>query len=323
MANNIFNQMNQELKKKVNEEFDKLDEVGKNYYFKKRKKFIIILNTILALLTFSLSIMLLIFAFIYKTDFYILLIFSIICFSFFATIMIGAIIFINQPKEKFIKEEIKNRLRSEITKKYSNSFFSHNYVIPNFTTTKSINLLTGGFSSQVLLIDDESKQIILKKGSHYSLPIKFSEILNYEIYENDSSVVKGTAGKALVGGLFFGLGGMIVGSSMKRSIQDNCNSLKLIIRINDISQSQISINYFSNVNYSKNSYTYKAIKDNLIEVCSTLEYIMNKKDIKEYTNYYENNITLKQQIKELKEMLDEGLIGQDEYEQKKKQILKL
>ena len=135
--------------------------------------------------------------------------------------------------------------------------------------------------------------------------------------------MKGTAGKALVGGLFFGLGGMIVGSSMKRSIQDNCNSLKLIIRINDISQSQISINYFSNVNYSKNSYTYKAIKDNLIEVCSTLEYIMNKKDIKEYTNYYENNITLKQQIKELKEMLDEGLIGQDEYEQKKKQILKL
>lgn len=40
-------------------------------------------------------------------------------------------------------------------------------------------------------------------------------------------------------------------------------------------------------------------------------------------NDYENNITLKQQIKELKEMLDEGLIGQDEYEQKKKQILKL
>lgn len=323
MADNIFNQMNKELENKVNEDFEKLDEAGKNYYFKKRKKFIIILNTILAILTFSLSIIFLIFAFIYRTDFTILLIFSIVCFAFFATITIGAIIIINQPKDKLIKEEIRNRLRPEIVKKYSNSFSSHNYVIPNFTTTKSINLLTGGFASQVLLIDDESKQIIFKKGSQNSLPIKFSEILNYEIYENDSSVVKGTAGKALVGGLFFGLGGMIVGSSMKKSVQDNCNSLKLIIRINNINQPQILIDYISNVNYSKNSYTYKAMKDNLIEVCSTLEYIINKKDINEYANYNENKISLKQQIEELKEMLDEGLIGQDEYDQIKKQILKL
>ena len=142
-------------------------------------------------------------------------------------------------------------------------------------------------------------------------------------------MVKGRAGSALIGGAFFGLTRLIVGSSMSREIEEKCNQLKLMIRLNDLDRPQIVITYVDNVAWDKTGFTYRVMKENLQQVCSALEYMMNAKTLeqaaakKPVTQIIKEDRSLKEQMQELKEMLDSGLITPEEYEQKKKQLLNL
>lgn len=140
--------------------------------------------------------------------------------------------------------------------------------------------------------------------------------------------MQGRAGSALIGGAFFGLGGLIVGSSMSRNINEKCSQLKLIIRLNDFDCPQIVINYVNNAILDKSDSLYINIKENLQSVCSMLEYMLNEKTLEQSSVVKQEGKTVaiksnKEQLQELKEMLYDGLITQEDFEQKKKQILGL
>ena len=66
-------------------------------------------------------------------------------------------------------------------------------------------------------------------------------------------------------------------------------------------------------------------KANFQECLSTFEFMINSKTMEEIEkiNNSNNEKSNKDKLLELKEMLDEGLITQEEYDQKKKQILGL
>ena len=198
---------------------------------------------------------------------------------------------------------------------------------PNFKVSKEVPILASGWLSAKLLIDYDSKKFIYRKGNNFSQAHKFSDIINYEIYENGKSKVQGRAGSALIGGAFLGLGGLIVGSSMGRSVDSKCNQLELIIRVNNSIMPQIKITFINNLDLDKSSDTYKKTRDNLHLICSELEYMINAKKLEEPTKQTPPptmvNASKKEQLQELKEMLDDGLITQEDYEQKKKQILGL
>ena len=203
-------------------------------------------------------------------------------------------------------------------------------VVPDssFVLNKSIDIIATGWSAAKLLIDNQNKKFIYQKGKKYSKAYNFSDLINYEVYENGKSQVQGRAGSALIGGAFFGLGGAIVGGSRSRSINEKCNQLKLILRVNDFNCPEIVIIYVNNVDVDKNSSIYKNMKNNLQSVCSMLEYMLNEKTLEQSSSvkHTENNsiqASNKEQLQELKEMLDDGLITQEDYEQKKKQILGL
>ncbi len=224
------------------------------------------------------------------------------------------------------KELARLQIEKESVASILNGGINQNYSLDNnFNITKEIKILASGWTSTKLLIDNVNKKFSIQKGSKVSKSYSFSELINYEVYENGTSKVKGTAGKALIGGAFFGLGGMLLGSSMGKSIKEKCNQLKLIIRVNDISNPQIVITYIDNVDLDKSGFTYRNMKENLQEVCSMLEFMINSRTFEETTklNNQDNNKSNKDQILELKEMLDEGLITQEEFDQKKKQILGL
>ena len=99
----------------------------------------------------------------------------------------------------------------------------NNVIDENFTATRTIKILASGWTSTRLLVDNANKKFVLQKGKSFSKAYNFSDLINYEVYENGLSKVKGTAGKALIGGAFFGLGGLIVGSSMSKNIKEKCN----------------------------------------------------------------------------------------------------
>lgn len=194
--------------------------------------------------------------------------------------------------------------------------------------SKSINIETNGKKICRLLFDNENKVFQLQTGETLSKLYKFTDVINYEVYENGASKVSGTAGKALIGGAFFGLGGMIIGSSMGRTLQETCFQLKLIIRLNDIYNPQMEINYINSVGYPKDSTAYQRKIENLQLVCSQLEYMINSKTLEESSKLEQpQNIAVNKDIKNqllvLQEMLKEGLITEEEFEKKKKQILGL
>ncbi len=198
----------------------------------------------------------------------------------------------------------------------------------NFIPSTSLTILASGWSSTKLLINNNTKEFVYQRGKYSSKVYKFSDLINYEVYENGKSRVQGRAGSALIGGAFFGLGGLIIGSSMSRKINEKCNQLKLIIRLNDFNCPQIVITYVDNVDWNKNGSNYRNMKKNLQSVCSMLEFMLNEKTLEQSSTVKQVEKTSeqksqKEQLQELKEMLDDGLITQEDFEQKKKQILGL
>ncbi len=186
--------------------------------------------------------------------------------------------------------------------------------------TDIIPILANKAEPTNLIINKDTQKIVIQQGLWLSKIYNFSEMINYEVYENGISKVRGTAGKTFVGKTFFCQNDLTANNE-----SDKCTELKLAIRISDILNPQIIITYLSNVHYSKSGTKYKKIIKNLQEICSTLEYIINA-NTPEEQNKTTNVVTTKSckiQIKELKEMLDEGLITQEEFEQKKKIILDL
>ena len=255
-------------------------------------------------------------------------IFSLILFFMDVAILLYFIIAYKNRTDRewvvsYAKSKNKNALNIDIA-----LLKQDNAIDRNFTLSKAVDILASGWSASKLLIDYQNKQFIYKKGKTFSKTYKFSDLINYEVYENGHSKVKGRAGSALIGGAFFGLGGLIVGSSMSRNINEKCNQLKLIIRLNDFDCPQIMITYVDNVDWDKNSWTYRNMKENLQSVCSMLEFMLNEKTLEQSSTVKQVEKTSeqksqKEQLQELKEMLDDGLITQEDFEQKKKQILGL
>ena len=203
-----------------------------------------------------------------------------------------------------------------------------NIIDEQFCLSQVVNIMDSGWFHSTLYIDNEHRKFIYRKRKNFSKTYNFADLIDYEVYENGKSQIAGRAGSALIGGALFGLGGAIVGSSMSRNINEKCSQLILILRLNDINCSQITIKYLSSGEIDKDSDMYKRMKTNLQEVCSILEYILKQGKYRQsFTIETKENIveqkTMKHQLQEIKELYDDGLITQEEFEEKKKQILGL
>lgn len=156
---------------------------------------------------------------------------------------------------------------------------------------------------------------------------KFEDLLDYEIVENGQSIIQGKTANTLIGGLLGGGLGALAGASGSRRIDNVCNKLEIKLIINDVTIPSIQLVLLDNET-DKASAKYKARYDKAIEFEAVLKIIMSnahENNILVQTNNdkKENTKTIKTQLQELKEMFDDGLITQEEFEQKKKQILGL
>ena len=190
--------------------------------------------------------------------------------------------------------------------------------------------------TQKIFFDVSNKKFVVQfsyhgigtKNSSETSPIyNFSDIINYEVVENGKKIVQSSAGEALIGGFFFGVTGAIVGGNIKKEINDICTQLQLYIHVNNFDKPQIVLTFIQDTMCEKDSHIYRSAKTNLQAICSQLEYIINAKTLEQSAKFQTPNGTTekspKEQLQELKEMLDSGLITTEDYEQKKKQILGL
>ena len=190
-----------------------------------------------------------------------------------------------------------------------------------FKATKTV----GGW----LQVDENQKKWFIPDGFAGSVKNPrihdFSEITGYELLEDGNTVTKGGLGRAVVGGALFGVGGAIVGgvTGGKKS-KSTCTSMKIKITLNSLSNPTEYINLIA-AETKKTSMIYTTCASQAQEILSILQIIVetNEGNSQVVSGHADNNISGADEIMKYKQLLDNGIISQEEFDAKKKQILGL
>ncbi|MHC1723955.1 MAG: SHOCT domain-containing protein [Aminipila sp.] len=179
-------------------------------------------------------------------------------------------------------------------------------------------------------IDEQNKKwAVLKQkifgGKGAPLHIyNYTDLLSYELIEDDASVTKGGLGMAALGALTFGGAGAIVGSVVggKKS-KKFVNSLKIKITVKDMGTPPIYINFLA-TKTKCDSFIYKTIFESAQKVLAALERIKDQVDSQNsMPTATEDKNNIADEIRKFKELLDEGIISEEEFAAKKQQLLNL
>lgn len=193
----------------------------------------------------------------------------------------------------------------------------NNNRISRFTPT----LKEGGY----IWFDDNNNWFAIPKGTFSakidnSFVFKYNEILDFEVLEDGATITKGGFGKAIVGGAIFGLAGAIAGGTSKKSKQV-CTKLEIKITTKNIDNPVIYITLL-NTEFKKDSFVYKTAYKSVQNILSKFQIIVNQ--LENNSDIEKNeNISVTDEIKKYKELLDMGAISQEEFDEKKKQLLNL
>lgn len=182
--------------------------------------------------------------------------------------------------------------------------------------------------------DDNHKWFVLPKGTlnakiDKSYVFRYDEIIDFEVLEDGTSITKGGLGKALVGGYVFGLAGAIAGGTSKKTKQI-CNKLEVKITTRNQDHPALYIKMLSGET-KKDSWVYKQLSKNVQNILSKFMVIV---DQLEQENQVANQplqgansinpsagVSVADEIKKFKELLDMGAITQEEFDMKKKELL--
>ena len=150
----------------------------------------------------------------------------------------------------------------------------------------------------------------------------FSDIIGYELIEDGNSIVKGTIGRALIGGALFGGVGAIVGSNTgKKKSKATCTKLQIKITLNNMAFPNVFISLIS-TETSKASALYQSAFRTAQDILSILQIICeNNQSHKLSTSQPYDSPT--DEIIKYKQLYDQGIITQDEFDAKKKELLGL
>lgn len=161
--------------------------------------------------------------------------------------------------------------------------------------------------------------IAVKDGMKPNFIFELSELKGYKIFTNQKEVSgKSGIGRAVGGGLLFGPTGAIVGGiTGKKNAETFINQLMLNLEINANGKTAcegIPLILMRKINI--NSSEYRDIESTLSEMVELLDSLLTP-----ISTTNDNDITLKQQLLDLKELLDLDLINQQEFDLEKSKLL--
>lgn len=156
---------------------------------------------------------------------------------------------------------------------------------------------------------------------------KYEDIIDFELIQDGSSIVnKGGLGRAAIGGLLFGGSGAVVGSlTGSRKQTQTCTELRIKITINNTANPIIFIDFIKGVSYKKDSILYRQLAENAETVMSMLQVITSANASASTSKQQANTSTSStaDEIRKYKELLDDGIITKEEFDQKKQQLLNI
>lgn len=189
--------------------------------------------------------------------------------------------------------------------------------IESFNTTKKIGTY--------IEFDDNNKKWLIPDGFNGKKKnpkvYDYTDILEFELLEDGDSITKGGLSRAITGGVLLGgVGAVVGGVTGKKKTKSVVNSLKIKITLNDINNPTIYIPII-NSKIKTSSFIYKTSYSFAQEILSTLSVISENSDIDENVN--NSSYSAADEILKFKNLLDNGVITDDEFNIKKKELLGL
>lgn len=178
--------------------------------------------------------------------------------------------------------------------------------------------------------DNQAKKFLVKSSLAAEYRIyKFADLVDYELSQDGVSTIASRAGDALVGGVLFGATGAVIGAAQSKDIQEYCSSLYIALTLNTTSGFRVQIPFVSG-KISKTSSEYAFAVERAKEMIALLQLIKNSNE----TEQRENRATARKKepgidtaameaIKQYKELLDLGIISQEEFDLKRKELLNI
>lgn len=156
---------------------------------------------------------------------------------------------------------------------------------------------------------------------------KFEDILDFELIQDGSSIInKGGLGRAAVGGLLFGGSGAVVGTlTGSRKQTQTCIELRVKITINNAANPVVFIDFIKGTSIDKDTQMYRQLAECAEAVMSLLQVITNTKSTDQESFRQEQTppVSNADEIRKFKALLDDGIITQEEFDAKKRQLLGL
>lgn len=175
-----------------------------------------------------------------------------------------------------------------------------------FYTDKKGNLMAG------IRIDDVNKQVAFIKNGAVSRTVSYRDVLGYDVSEenNTEQKISGRAGRTIAGGLLFGPIGALAGSASSRKVKNiyTITTCRVTIRLKDISN-------------PAEHYTMSPTIAQ--ELCAVLENILHQSDQESQSPLATvNSADIADKLKQLNILYQENLITEQEYNDKKAELLK-
>lgn len=207
-------------------------------------------------------------------------------------------------------------LRTE-HEQFINATDDYDHILTDFKKNES-----GTFSH--FIFSNKKKQILEKKDLlRDPRVINYSDIISYRVNQqgHDERKHHGIT-RAIIGGALAGGGGAVVGAATGHKQTDYIDHLGLVVNLKDGSNfelvfirkiDQVKANSWSARSSFKQMNDYISIFDSIIA--------QNKQADSSITST--NQIDPADEIRKFKKLADDGIITQEEFEQKKKQLLEL
>ncbi len=151
----------------------------------------------------------------------------------------------------------------------------------------------------------------------------FDDILDFELIEDGNSVTKGGIGRAVVGHVLAGgIGAIVGGITAKRKTKSTCTRLQIKITLNNITTPAVLVNLIISET-KKDSFIYKTAYSSAQNIMSVLQIICANKQSTNQRTTVMPSMSFADEIIKYKQLFDQGIITQEEFNEKKRQLLDL
>ena len=253
--------------------------------------------------------------------------FGLVMLIFLAIVFIPPILYYaywSSKVEKY-KNEVKNQLNSqqESNKKYVSETLDKKKEA-GFILTEHVADVSDDWD---ILIDDHKKEfVVILSKSRTILEYAFDSLVDYELYEDGRSIIKSTAeNTAFADTLLYGKAGAAAAATAPKEVHEYCSDVHITLVINDMKRPQIIIPLIS-METLKTSVEYRfAIETakKITAMCAVIKANQTSKETKEEKAEKTDSADQYEEISKIFELKEKGIITEDEFNMKKKQLLGL